>query len=132
MAEGFFRHYGNGTVEVYSAGTHATGVNPIAVQVMKEIGIDISRQTSNFIFEHLDKPLDYVITVCAEADKSCPVFPGDVCRLHWPFPDPNRMEGTAEERLAAFRKVRDAIGERIRAWVAADATGRAKGRVCAG
>jgi len=88
MAEGFFRHYGRDCVDVVSAGTEPKGLNPIAVRVMSEIGIDISHQTSNNIREYLDQQFDYVITVCDHAAQNCPRFPGEGTKLHWPFDDP--------------------------------------------
>ena len=122
MAEGFFRHYGGEKVEVKSAGLEPKGVNPIAIKVMKEVGIDISGHTSNHLNEYLKEDFEYVITVCDDAAKNCPVFPSHpersrrATRLHWPFPDPALATGTESEILKVFRKVRDDIGEKVKGW----------------
>ncbi|MBX6771065.1 MAG: arsenate reductase ArsC [Chloroflexi bacterium] len=113
MAEGWLRHLAGDRFEVHSAGTHATFVHPLAVQVMAAVGIDISAQQSKTLDRYLDQPWDYVITVCDSANETCPYFPGGKRRLHWSFPDPTQADGTAEERLAAFRMVRDAIRQRL-------------------
>jgi arsenate reductase len=117
MAEGLFREYGNGKIAVRSAGINPIGVNPRAVQVMHEIGIDISQHTSNNLTEYLNDDFDYVITVCDNANESCPVWPGKAKRLHWPFDDPHYAEGSEEEVLNEFRRVRDLIGEKIKSWL---------------
>ena len=113
MAEGLLRDISGGRIEVASAGTHPTAVRPEAVEVMREIGIDISGQRSKSVNE-LDAKFDYVITVCDHAREHCPVFPAATRRIHWSFDDPAAIEGTREERLAAFRRVRDQIRERLR------------------
>jgi arsenate reductase len=117
MAEGWARHLGGDRVEVYSAGVEAHGLNPTAVAVMREIGIDISGQKSKLIDPELLHRADYVITLCGDAKDRCPVTPPHVRRLHWRFPDPAKVTGTEDEVLAAFRAVRDAIGERIRVFL---------------
>ncbi len=117
IAEGFFRHYGNGRVEVFSAGLEPKGVNSHAIQVMKEVGVDISRQTSDHLNKYVGQSFDFVITVCDNAAKNCPVFPGQVMRLHWPFNDPAIAIGTEEQVLAVFRRVRDEIGAKIKIWL---------------
>jgi arsenate reductase (thioredoxin) len=122
MAEGLFRHEGGDRYEVFSAGTRPSIVRPEAIAVLAEIGIDISRQRSKSVDEFVAQPLDLVITVCDNAKESCPVFPGRTRRLHWPFEDPAHVEGTEEERKAAFRRVRDQIGPKIRAFLAAEKT----------
>src|SRR4029077_8451626 len=99
--------------DVCSAGTEATAVRPEAIEVMREISIDISGQTSKALANYLDQPFDLVITVCDDAAESCPVLLGAAARLHWSFPDPSRAYGSHEERLAAFRSVRDSIRHRI-------------------
>ena len=110
MAEGFARAAG---IEAYSAGTEPTGyVHPVAVQVMAEQGIDISGQTSKELDLNLARSMDAVITVCGEADETCPAIP-HVDRLHWPIPDPARATGTQEEILSVFRAVRDDIARRV-------------------
>lgn len=118
MAEGLFRRESAGRFEVFSAGTHPTQVRPEAIAAMCEIGIDISAHRSKSIDEFLGKPLDLVITVCDSANESCPVFPGTVERLHWPFEDPAAVKGDDATRLAAFRRVRDQIHAHIRDFLA--------------
>ena len=118
MAEGFARHYGGGRVEAYSAGTEPTHLNPNAVAVMREKGIDISGQQSKAFDEVLAREMDYVITVCGNADERCPVLPPEVRRLHWPMDDPARARGTPEEILAVFRRTRDKIEPLVRDFVA--------------
>ena len=108
MAEGLLRHLGQGRFEVESAGTHPTQVKPEAIQVMKEIGIDISSQRSKSVDEFRGAEFDYVITVCDNANESCPVFPGAPQRLHWGLPDPAAVSDPSK-RLDAFREVRDAL-----------------------
>jgi arsenate reductase len=81
---------------------------------MDEVGVDISGQESETLDRYLSEPFDRVITVCDEANEACPFFPGANERLHWSFPDPSKAEGTDEERLRVFRRVRDDIGDRIR------------------
>lgn len=119
MAEGFFRHYGKGTIEVESAGISPSFVNPNAIRVMQEVGIDISGHTSDPVEEYFGQEWDYVITVCGNAEERCPVFPGKTNRLHWPFDDPAHAVGSEEEVLGMFRRVRDEIGEKVREWVEA-------------
>ncbi|MFH2050794.1 MAG: arsenate reductase ArsC [bacterium] len=117
MAEGFFREYGKEDVVVKSAGLDPSQVNPTAIKVMQEIGIDISGHKSTSLSEYLNDSFDYIITVCDNAAEKCPVFPGGGNRLHWPFEDPHYAEGTEEEKLDFFRKVRDQIGEKIKKWL---------------
>ncbi len=109
MAEGLLRHLAGDRFEVMSAGTEATHVRPQAIEVMGEIGIDISRQESKTLERYLGEPFDYVITVCDDANEACPVFPGAKSRLHWSFKDPSQATGGEEERLEVFRTVRDEI-----------------------
>ena len=109
MAEGLMRHLRNGEFEVYSAGSEPKGVNSLAMEVMKEIGIDISRQRSKHLDEYGEEAFDYIVTLCDDAAKTCPLFPGEGRRMHKGFPDPAAAEGSREERLAAFRKVRDEL-----------------------
>jgi arsenate reductase len=118
MAEGLLRHHSGNAFDVFSAGTKPSGLRPEAVAVMKEIGIDISGGRSKSVDEFKDQPFDYVITVCDNAAEACPVFPGATRRLHWPFEDPAAVEGSQEQREAAFRKVRDQIRVRIREFEA--------------
>ena len=112
MAEGFLKSF-DPKLEVYSAGTSAEEkVNPYAVKVMKEAGIDISGQKPESVEKYLNKSFDYVITVCDGAKEVCPVFNGDVKnKLHIGFEDPAKARGTEEEKLKAYRKVRDEIGD---------------------
>ena len=122
IAEGLLRHLAGDRFAAYSAGTEATGVRPLAIQAMREIGIDISGQESKTLDRYLGEPFDAVITVCDQANEACPVFLGARRRLHWSFPDPSRATGTEEEQLRAYRTVRDAIAARIEAeLLAADA-----------
>jgi arsenate reductase len=118
MAEGLLRSLGGADFEVYSAGTEPHGLNPLAVEAMRESGIDISRHESKSLDRFLDRSFDYVITVCDRARDRCPTFPGDNERIHWGFDDPAAATGTREEKLAQFRRVRNEISERLRLWVA--------------
>lgn len=117
MAEGILRHYGNERIEVFSAGTKPSQVHPIAVQVMKEIGIDISGHRSKHSDEFKEQTFDYVITVCDNVKESCPVFPGGAKFMHWPFPDPPHNKEIDEEVIQEFREVRDMICEKFRSFV---------------
>lgn len=118
MAEGLLRHLAGDRFEVFSSGTRPSVVNPLAIEAMQEVGIDISGHRSKSLTEFLDQPFDYVITVCDQAAEACPVFPGPAQRIHWSFPDPAAVTGTPDVRLAAFRRVRDAINKQLRAWLA--------------
>ncbi len=109
MAEGFARHLSRGKLEAHSAGVAPSRLNPYAVQVMQECGIDISGQTSKAFDEDLARQMDVVVTVCGHANESCPVLPPDVRRLHWPLDDPAAATGSEAEILATFRKSRDQI-----------------------
>ena len=104
-----------------SAGTEARGVNPLAMRAMAEIGIDLRGHTSKTLERFLGERWDYVITVCDNANESCPAFPGRVSRLHWSFDDPSAAAGGDEQRLAVFQRVRDEIRARIEAWLAPQA-----------
>ena len=117
MAEGLFRQAGGDRYEVFSAGTKPSLVRPEAVAVMREIGIDISRHRSKSVDEFAGQKMDLVITVCDNAKESCPVFPGTTQRLHWPFEDPAALAGSEEQRLAAFRSIRDQIRARIQRFL---------------
>ena len=109
MAEGFAREFGKGLIEPHSAGLIAAGVNPRAVAVMKEAGIDISRQKSEEINEDLLRTMDIVITLCGNAEESCPYTPPEIKRIHWPIKDPVGTIGTEEEIMEEFRRARDEI-----------------------
>jgi arsenate reductase len=117
MAEGLVRQMVGDRFEVESAGTEKTRVNPLAVAAMKEIGIDISSHTSKTLDRFLDEKWDYVITVCDNANESCPFFPGAAARLHWSFEDPSAARGSDEARLAEFRRIRDQIRARLVAFL---------------
>jgi arsenate reductase len=117
MAEGLLRELANGQFEVHSAGTEPSRVHPLAIKAMAERGIDITGHTSKHLSQFLDQSLDYVITVCDDANESCPVFPGPAQRIHWSFPDPSAAEGSEAERLAVYRTVRDSIEERLKGWL---------------
>jgi len=122
MAEGLLRHDSGHRFEVESAGTRATSVRPEAVEVMKEIGIDISGHRSKNLDELLHQRFDYVLTVCDNAKESCPIFPGQAVRLHQPFDDPASVQGSHDKRLAAFRQVRDELRDYLRSFAAQSAT----------
>jgi len=119
MAEGILRAAAGNLIDVHSAGSKPAGyVHPKAVQVLKEIGIDISGHTSKHMNDFLDRQIATVITVCGNADQACPVFPGQVHRHHWGFDDPAHAQGTDEEILAEFRRVRDQIKRVFEAYAA--------------
>jgi arsenate reductase (thioredoxin) len=120
MAEGWLRHLHGERHEVHSAGTEATADRPLAIRVMAEVGIDISRYESKTLQRYLEQPWDSVITVCDEADAHCPMFPGGMRRLHWSFPDPSQATGSEDEQLAVYRQVRDAIRSRIEVFVGSE------------
>lgn len=116
MAEGLFRSALGEKFEVFSAGTRPSSVRTEAIDVMREIGLDISGHRSKSVDEFLGQEFRYLITVCDNAKESCPIFPGLTERIHWSLEDPAAVEGSEEERKAAFRGIRDQIGERIRAF----------------
>lgn len=109
MAEGYLRHVAADRFEALSAGIEPKGLNPLAAEVMQEIGIDISRQSSKDVVSLLGQHIPYVVTVCDNARERCPIFPGAWKFLHWSFEDPAAAQGTHDERLAVFRRVRDEI-----------------------
>ena len=113
MAEAMLRRHGEERFEVFSAGTEPRGVNPLTLRVLAEAGIDASWARSKSVQEFLGQPFDYVITVCDQAREACPVFPGAQESLHWGYEDPAEATGSEEERLAVFRRVFTAIGERV-------------------
>jgi arsenate reductase len=118
MAEGLLRAAAGTHIEVESAGTEATRVHPLAVKAMAERGIDITGHTSKTLDRFLDQAWDDVITVCDSANETCPIFPKAGRRLHWSFEDPSKATGTEEARLAMFRRIRDEIDARFKAWLA--------------
>jgi arsenate reductase len=113
MAEGFARALGQGTVEALSAGMDPKELHPVAVEVMREKGIEIFRQRSKVFSEELAGEMDYVITVCGNADERCPLLPPQVKRLHWPLDGPARARGTPQEVLEVFRRSRDEIEQLV-------------------
>ena len=119
MAEGFLRHLAGDGFEVASAGTEATRVHPLAVRAMREAGVDLGPHHSKTLDTLVDRPWDYVITVCDSANERCPLFPGRTARIHWSFDDPSQATGDEEQRLQTFRRVRDEIQARLRDWLAA-------------
>lgn len=119
MAEGILRDAAGDILEVHSAGSKPAGfVHPESIEVLREIGIDISDHSSKHMNEFLDRDIETVITVCGNADQACPFFPGQVHRHHWPFEDPAHATGTGEEIRNAFRRVRDEIAAVFRAYAA--------------
>ncbi len=119
MAEGILRHDGGDEFEVESAGVKPGSVRPEAIQVMRELGIDISDHRSKSVDEFVGQEFDYVITVCDNANESCPVFPGKTRRIHQSFEDPPPPDvGSDEERMAIFRRVRNEIREWMRGFIA--------------
>jgi len=120
MAEALLRRYAEDQFEVYSAGLEPEGMNPYTKRVLGEIGIDLAGQYSKDLDEVMGRTtFGYLITVCSNAEEKCPAaFPGVSLRLHWPFENPARFEGTEEGKLEKFREVRDQIDQRIRSWLA--------------
>ncbi len=112
-AEGLLRHLAGDKFDVFSAGVKPTQVNPLAIKVMDEIGIDISNQESKSVTEFQSEQFDYVITVCDNAREACPLFPGEHEKMHWNLQDPTQAQGKEEEKLMIFRKVRNQIKENI-------------------
>jgi arsenate reductase len=118
LAEGLLRSLAGDLFEVHSAGSKPAGyVHPLAIKAMAEIGIDLSSHHSKHMNEFLGTPIETVITVCGNADQACPVYPGQVNRHHWPFDDPAHAQGTEEEQMAVFRRVRDEIRGRFESYV---------------
>ena len=109
MAEGYLKHFAGDKAEVYSAGVETHGVNPKAIQIMQEDGIDISKHTSNHVNEYRDINFDYIITVCDHARERCPFFPSHAKKFHYNFPDPAKATGTEAQIRQQFRDVRDMI-----------------------
>jgi arsenate reductase len=117
MAEALLRRHGEPDFEVHSAGTEPGRVHPLAIRAMAEVGIDIAAARSKSVDEYLDESFDFVVTVCDKAREACPMFPHAQESLHWGYDDPSLVEGTDDERLAAFRQTATAIAERIRQFV---------------
>ena len=118
IGEGWLRHLAGDRVEAISAGIQPHGVNPLAVDVMGEVGVDLGEHSSDDIADYLDQRVDLVIAVCDSAAEACPTFPKPTPVLLWPFPDPAGATGTPEQVLTVFRQARDTIRARIEAWVA--------------
>ena len=116
MAEGLLRNMAGDRFEVSSAGVAPSHVRSEAIEAMRETEIDISSHRSKSVDEFRDQEFDYVITVCDNAAENCPLFPGKAERIHWSFDDPAALDGKEEERLAAFRRVRDEILEKLGSW----------------
>ena len=116
MAEGFLRHMAGDRFEVFSAGVKPTQVNPLAIKVMAEAGVDISKHRSKSAMEFIGQQFDYIITVCDNAKQTCPVFPGKLEKIHWDLEDPAEAQGSEEERIVVFRKIRDEIRKKIEEW----------------
>ena len=114
MAAGLVKHDFGGRIETYSAGTNPKGVSRLAIMVMDEIGIDISKETSDHLDKYADMHFDYVITLCDDANENCPLFFGGVNRLHMGFPDPPHSNDPTPENLQKFREVRDAIHQEMK------------------
>jgi len=124
MAEGFLRHMAGDRFEVTSAGTTPTELDPVAVRVMQEVGIDISGHCAKDSAEFFRERFDYVITVCKKAKERCPIFPGAIWRFDWDIQDPAAAERDEAERLAVFRRVRDEIEGHVRELVAKESLSR--------
>lgn len=116
MAEGLLRHDAGDRFDVFSAGTKPGHVRPEAIAAMRELGIDISGHRSKSVAEFSGQPFDYVLTVCDNAKESCPIFPGGTAAIHRNFEDPAALQGSEEERLAVFRRVRDELREYLRSF----------------
>jgi arsenate reductase len=117
MAEGLLRHDGGNWFEAASAGTRPSSVRPEAIAAMREIGIDISGQRSKSVDEFAGQAFDFVITVCDNARESCPIFPATTLRIHWSLDDPAAVQGSEEERLAAFRSIRDELRDHLQRFI---------------
>ncbi len=124
MAEGWLRHLAGDRFDVASAGTHPAGLNPGAVEAMREVGVDISRHASKQVDQFIGERFDYVITVCDSAKEACPTLPGAQSLLHWSFDDPAATQGSPEERRQVFRRVRDEIAGRIRQFADSPENGK--------
>ncbi len=116
MAEGLLRQDAGDLFEVFSAGVDPSQVRPLAIEAMREVGIDISGQRSKSVDEFLGEEFDYVITVCDNANEHCPVFPGKTKRIHWSFEDPAAATGDEKVQFDVFRRVRDQIRQRLSEW----------------
>lgn len=114
MAEGWAKKYLGDTWDVYSAGIEAHGLNPKAIEAMKEVNVDISNHTSDVIDSNLLNSVDFIVTLCGDAADKCPLTPPHIRREHWGFDDPAKAQGTEQDKWAVFQRVRDEVGERIK------------------
>ncbi len=119
IAEALLRQMGGPDFAVFSAGTEVTRVHPLALQVLHEQGIGTDGLYSKSLLDFLGEQFDVVITVCDQANESCPIFPGDPERIHWSVPDPSAVTGTEEERLTTFRAVRQSLKQRLPLFIEA-------------
>ena len=117
MAEGFLNKVADEKIKAFSAGVEPIGINPKAIKVMEEVGIDISKQSSNAIDIDFLEEMDYVITLCDSAAKHCPIPPRSVKKLHWPIDDPADFNGTEKEVLDEFRRIRDEIEKKVKNFI---------------
>ena len=117
MAEGFLRDMAGDRFEVFSAGIKPTQVNPLAIKVMAEAGIDISKHRSKSAMEFIGQKFDFVVTVCDNAKQTCPIFPGKYEKIHWDLEDPAEAQGNEEERLSFFRRIRDEVKNNVLAFI---------------
>ena len=117
MAEGWLRHLAGDRFLAQSAGVKPTVVNPLAIEVMREAGVDISTQQSKDAATLLGEHFNFLITDCGNAKESCPVFPGNAYREHWPVEDPAHAEGSHEEKMAVFRATRDELRQRVQRFI---------------
>ncbi len=117
MAEGIMGHLGGDEFKAFSAGVEPTEVNPLAIKVMAEVGIDISKQRSKSLKEYLGQQFDYIITVCDNAQQNCPLFPGKYQALHWNLNDPAKVGGDSQVKILEFRKIRDKIKANIETFL---------------
>jgi arsenate reductase (thioredoxin) len=118
MAEALLQNYAGDHFDVYSAGIEPKGINPLTIQVMEELGLDLSMHISKNVKSFIGNPsFKYMITVCAQAEESCPIFPGVGIRLHWDIEDPTKLAGTLAEKHAKFREVRDRLDQKIKLWL---------------
>ena len=126
IAEGWTRHIGGDAVSVQSAGIEAHGKNPRALEVMREVGVDISGQESTIVDDRMLQRADVVVTVCGHADEQCPALPPGITKIHWPLTDPAKATGSVEEIMREFRATRDDIERRVSALLDSVAKGAAE------
>lgn len=118
MAEAFLKQHGGDRFDVHSSGLNPQTIHPLALQVMEELGISMQNQQPRDVKDFLGQNFHFLITVCKDDDRDRPIFPGTSFRLYWPFEDPTLEEGTHDEKLQFFRKVRDQIRSQVLAWIA--------------